>query len=316
MPDKMVSTLTLARLCGVSQGTVDRALHGRPGISGATRERILRAAARHGYRPHPAAREILDGRAHVVQAIFPTVNNLLFMDLMSILAEALERRNLRLQITLCRESADLLNALEDAAARRQTLALVIPPEDGINIPRTLTVHLPVLSLFSPCRNAPFLSPDEETTGADGTQHLFDAGHRKIIFLSSRRRAHAVRVRAAGYRKRMRELGLSPKVLYSEEAVLAQRKQATAIFCHNDWLAIRLMLRLRKEGVAVPEELSVLGIDRGPTLTALFPDLTSMAYPLDALVTAILARLDGEECPVKTRFPVIPGRTVAISQGGV
>ena len=49
----MISSLELARICKVSQGTVDRALHDRPGVSLATKARILAAARRHGYRPHP-----------------------------------------------------------------------------------------------------------------------------------------------------------------------------------------------------------------------------------------------------------------------
>ena len=52
----MISSTGLAKICGVSQGTVDRALHDRPGIGEKTRARILAAVRKHGYQPHPAAR--------------------------------------------------------------------------------------------------------------------------------------------------------------------------------------------------------------------------------------------------------------------
>ncbi len=55
----------IAEVAGVSIGTVDRALHSRPGISAATRQRILRVAKRLNYTPHPAARALSIGRAHL-----------------------------------------------------------------------------------------------------------------------------------------------------------------------------------------------------------------------------------------------------------
>jgi len=55
----------IADMAGVSIGTVDRALHGRSGISEATRQRVLRIAKRLSYRPHPAARILSVGRANL-----------------------------------------------------------------------------------------------------------------------------------------------------------------------------------------------------------------------------------------------------------
>ena len=55
----------IAELAKVSIGTVDRALHGRPGISKATRQKVLRIAKKLNYSPHPAARTLSKGRANV-----------------------------------------------------------------------------------------------------------------------------------------------------------------------------------------------------------------------------------------------------------
>jgi len=67
----MISSLELAELCGVSQGTVDRALHGRGGIAESTRAKILEAARLHGYAPNPAARELMTGQSSVCGAVIP-----------------------------------------------------------------------------------------------------------------------------------------------------------------------------------------------------------------------------------------------------
>ena len=233
------------------------------------------------------------------------------MDLADRLATALEKRNLHLQISLVHSKDGLLSALDDAAARRHSLAIVIPPEDGIVVPAALSRHMPIVSLISPCRNIPFLSPDEEMTGSDGVDYLYKLGHRKIAFLSSRRRAYAITARAAGYRKRMAELGLRPRVLYSADPSSWKKSPPTAIFCHNDWIAIQAIWRMNQSGVAVPGNVSVLGIDHSPTLAALFPDLTTLAYPMDAAISALLARLDGKERSLaSTRFAIVKRGTVA------
>lgn len=290
----MISSLELARICGVSQGTVDRALFGRPGISEATKRKVLQAAAKHGYRPNPAAREILTGGSRIVQAVFPSANNLFFMDLAECLDRALRAKKFHLRIALAGSSVECLAALEDAAARRHAMAVVIPPRDDMVIPRLLARNFPIVSLLSPCRNVPFLSPDEEATGRRGVDLLFQKGHRKIAFLTSRRRAYAISARAEGYRKQMADLGLPPQMLFSPDASAWGRFCPTALFCHNDWIAVQAILALRTAGVAVPAEVSVLGIDHAPTLASLFPDLSSLAYPFDALVSVIVSRLTGEK----------------------
>lgn len=313
----MISTLELARICGVSQGTVDRALHGRAGVSPATRDRVLKEAAARGHRPHPAAREILTGRSPIVQAVLPAANNLFFMDLAERLASALAERGLRLQIAVVRDRETLVEALEDAAARRQRLSIVVPPEDGILLPEALVRDLPMAFLLAPCANpgVPFVGADEERTGRDGVAHLAARGHRRIAFLTSARRTHAVEARASGYRKEMKARKGAPHIFQSDDlAALPEwlrEHRSTALFCHNDWLAARAILALQRRGVAIPGELSVLGIDDSPTLISLFPELSTLAYPVRETIQALLAVLDGKGGrTIPAPFRLVPRGTLA------
>ena len=114
----MISSLELARLCGVSQGTVDRALHDRPGVNADTRQRILDAVAAHGYRPHPGAQELLHGRRVTVGALAPAVTQVFFMDLLHELKTALAVRGLRLSVTPYDGEVEFRDALAEFAARR------------------------------------------------------------------------------------------------------------------------------------------------------------------------------------------------------
>ncbi len=288
----MISSLELARHCGISQGTVDRALHNRPGVSPKTREKILRAAKQLGYRPHPAAREILTGQSTTVGAILPTVNNVFFMDVFNRLGHWFSEQGLRLHFTPVENRLAFLEVLEEFASRRYRLAVVIPPEDNIPVPQNLASALRIVSLISPCRGkgVDFLSPDEAETGRDAVRYLHGQGHRRILHLTYDRPAYAIAARAAGYKAQCREMGLASKVLSFVDADrLAETLRSfrpTALFCHNDWMALRVQLILAAQGMRVPEDISILGVDDSPTLMAVHPGLTTLAYPVEKAVAAI------------------------------
>ena len=316
----MISSLELARECGVSQGTVDRALHDRPGVSPKTKERILQLARQRNYRPHPAAREILTGKSLTVGAILPMVNNVFFMDLFNELGRALAERNLRLQIAMVDSTKAFLETLEDFAARRYRLAVAIPPEDDIVVPKEITDAVPFVSLFGPCRGpgVRFISADEETTGRTAVEYLYHRGHRRILHLSYTRQTYAIGARALGYQKQCEEYGLPTKSLINvNERTLINtmlRFKPTALFCLNDWMALRASVLLTETGLRVPRDVSILGVDNSPTLTAIHPGLTSLAYPITKAVELIMRLLAGNKSQLKLAPYVLVERSTVRKLG--
>lgn len=287
----MISSLKLASLCNVSQATVDRALHGRPGINPETRRRILEAAAAHGYSPNPAAREMMTGESRLVGALVPAINSVFFMDLMTALKEALKAQGLRLLLTPVSDRLEFLSLLDEFAARRMCAAIVVPPEENISVPSHITRAMRLVSLLNPCgnqdQNSLFLAPDEVATGRQAVALLVARGHRRIAHLTFQREALAIRERARGYELAMQELtGEIPFVLRDTAAPaltrLLETYQPTALFCHNDWLALTTIRTLGAIGRHVPQDLSVLGVDGSPTFQELCPGLTSLVYPAPAL----------------------------------
>ncbi|MEI6520443.1 MAG: LacI family DNA-binding transcriptional regulator [bacterium] len=278
----MISSLELAKLCGVSQGTVDRAIHGRPGVSAATRDKILAMAAEHGYRPHPAAKELLSGKSNILGMLVPAMNSVFFMDFMQVVKEACDDFGLRLFISPVADKVEFIEALDDFAARRVRAILAIPPEENIQIPAHLVNSLPIATLISPCENdvVPFFAPNEQFTGVDAAAYLADKGHRRILHVTYHRQACGIIERQAGYVSEMTSRGLQPKVcVFSDLLSTVASYQPTAIFCHNDWLAIRVMRALQENGVSVPGDVSILGVDNSPTFNRFQSDITTMTYPM-------------------------------------
>ncbi len=314
----MISSLELARICGVSQGTVDRALHGRPGIAQATREAILEAAKRHGYAPNPAAREMMTGRNSICGAIIPASSGVFFMDLFEELRQALKRRGLKLLIAPASNAEETLEALRDMAARRVGGIALVPPSDDFEAPLEVTSSANVVALASPCRGrkVSYIAPDEVPTGFDGAAFLWSLGHRKIACLSYARKARAIEERREGYVKFMEGMGAKPEILApaTPESILAfvKGRRPTALLCHNDWLALTALRTLEAHGIKVPGDMSILGVDDSPTFTALCPEMSTMSYPYAAIAEEAAKAMAGEK-PSKARIPkleIVSRRTTA------
>lgn len=310
----MISSLELARICGVSQGTVDRALHDRPGVSQETKMRILHAAEEHGYVANPSMRELLSGKSHLVGAVAPSIASPFFMDLMQATANICVDLGLRLLLTPVADEVDFHAALQEFASRRFRGALVVPPHDGV-----------VLSTPSSFRVATFVGrcegeatraflPDEVHTGRDACQYLVGMGHTRIVHVTYGRRSIAIDDRAEGYKQAMREHGLPAHVNVgtadSELARLVTEIRPTAILCHNDWQALDVIRRFGALGIHVPDDISVMGVDDSPTFSSLYPGITTMHYPMAEVARDaakwLLTGVDPSEVHEAT---IVEGRTV-------
>ena len=318
----MISSLALAKLCGVSQGTVDRALHDRPGISAATRARILAAARQHGYLPNPAVREMLGLAASTtVGAVVPawSLRAPFFMELLSGIAERIAADGLRLSLHLAdADPAGFAAACTEVAARRpRGLAVVLPPT-GLELPASVVRSQKVISLLLPCATPGVINllPDEQAIGAAATGHLLALGHRRIVHLPGPAPGHwATRERLLGYEQAMRAARLEPLVIrgaMEDDLVLPGLRSAaaTAAFCHSDPMALALIRRLRASGLRVPEDLAVMGVDRSPLVAAFAPELASIAFPFAALAAQMAAALMDRPLPPLPAPEVVPGATAA------
>ena len=199
------------------------------------------------------------------------------------------------------------------ASRRVRGIALVPPSDDYQVPQEASASCKVISLASPCAGALYIAPDELRTGYDAAQYLWSLGHRRIVHITYSRDTSAIRKRRQGYERFMEEQGAEHLTLVQadDEAILKLFKTeiATALLCHNDWLALNCIRTLEKDGIKVPAQISVMGVDDSPTFTALFPGLTTMAYPYAAIAKAAASIISGEqEEPIAIPAPELRQRT--------
>ncbi|WP_252891836.1 substrate-binding domain-containing protein [Thermoclostridium stercorarium] len=174
--------------------------------------------------------------------------------------------------------------------------------------------------FYPELSVPYVALDDVKAGYVATEYLIKMGHRNIsgVFPHSNRQAH---LRYLGYVKALTDYGIQmydericwyskenmTQILYGKP-LLDSLKNSTAVFCYNDVTAMMLIDFVRKNGIRVPDDLSVVGVDNSEL--AKFANLTSVAHPAEQLgEAAAKLMLDMIKRNVEGRNILFPPRLV-------
>lgn len=315
MTDRVAKLADVARTAKVSLATVSRFLNNRLSLPEPTAARIRQAIDEHGYQPNRHARSLSRGRSETIGLVLPDIANPYFARL----AAAVEREAARqgYELTLC-ASLDTKERERDYLVRlsRGTVDGIIfvsnHADDGslrdpINASRRAVVILD--EDVAGVRGAKVFS-DNEQGGFLAARHLVEMGHRRIGFFGGPQAMSSTRARLAGVKRAIVESGEPAEVSeayfgpYSPEhgrscaeRFLAGGRQASAILVSSDEIMIGALEILRREGVRVPAELSLIGFDDIAPFVLFDPPLTSIRQPVDAMgrraVDLLIRGLKGE-----------------------
>jgi DNA-binding LacI/PurR family transcriptional regulator len=298
----------VAARAGVSRALVSIVMRDAPGAGAQTRERVRRAADELGYRPDPRAQRLRQHRSRLIGVTF-TVGQEFHADLVDgvyVAAEALGYDVVLSGITPHRDEPRALRTLVDD--RCEGLVLVGPEIPARRL-EELAASTPVVVLARRVRGVDAVRSDDVAGAALGARHLIDLGHRDIVYLGGGRAAGAAE-RLRGYRREIRSANLVEDVraggLTEREgaaaatAMLSEPELPSAVFAFNDRCALGVMDVLIRAGVAVPDEISVLGFDDSPLAGLAHVDLSTVRQDSAGLARAavqrLVSRLDGDAGP--------------------
>jgi LacI family transcriptional regulator, galactose operon repressor len=286
----MVTQVQIARKLGISRQLVTFALAGYPQVAAASRQRILDAAQRMGYRPNPHARALKQERTGIAALWIPDQISTHYTHV----ARALNR--------LARLAGhELIISEVGSAETGQILSHV--PVDGIfavDTAEQARAHLkstdsrvPVISMGAECcETADFVRVDLEAGTQDMMRHLIGSGFRRIVHATFMRQNQPGATRRTGYAKAMMEAGLKPEFLLyplSEQQRAIVRRQIRdfirargrpdAVFCHSDDVAIGLYRGLADLDLRVPGDVALAGCDGIQDTEYLECPLTTLVQPV-------------------------------------
>lgn len=309
----------VARLAGVSQSTVSRVLNEANShipISDETRQRILKAVEKLGYKPNMIARSLRTQRTQMIAVMIGDISNAFYHPIVRAIQDVARAREYDVLIS----NGDHLYENE----LRFVETVLRRPVDGVIMaPHRLTTEdldrfiqrsqLPVVALGAQVQH-PMVDviggTSEGATYEAITWLIREKRHRRIGFMGVVGDMPPGPPRLHGYQRAMAEAGLTvepdfiQKVEFTIEggrramAVFLQQQQPpTAIFACNSLMAIGAIKVAQAEGFRVPEDFSVMGFDDIPEAEIVSPPLTIIARDLPVvghlLADVLFERIDGQ-----------------------
>ena len=285
-PRRAVTQEDVAREVGVSRTLVSFAFRGAPGVSNETREAIFDAAQRLGYRQNAAAADLARKRPSTVGLYLLDLRNEVYADVFHGVREAFEDAPNRLILSVSPTANSLGRAAVDSLIEaRVGIVVAATLLDADADVQELAQTVPVVNVARRVHGVDSVYSDDPAGAEAAVRHLIELGHTRIAHLTGPpHEGHQGRRRS--YERTMSDAGLPPRVVtaqdYTQEAaeravvpLLAGGERPTAIFAHNDELAVGAREAAYGLGLAVPDDLSLIGYDNSRISRLHGIDLTSV-----------------------------------------
>jgi DNA-binding LacI/PurR family transcriptional regulator len=292
-PSRPATVRDVAARAGVSIATVSRAVRGHANVDPGTRRRVEEAARQLGYRPSGVARSLRLRATRTIGLIVTDIENPYFPQIVSAVEDAARERGYSVLLADGRRDPEREIGSLEVLAERQVDGLIIASTalTSRHKARIRDVPCPVVIVNgeSTVAAVPAVVSDNRSGGRLAAEHVLALGHRRLAYLAAPSADHwAVKERIAGARAAIREHAqrrASLAVIVAAEGVeggetaartaLQAEPRTTALICYNDLAAIGAVRGLRGLGLAVPQDVSVVGFDDIEMASYVDPPLTTI-----------------------------------------
>ncbi|WP_049576394.1 LacI family DNA-binding transcriptional regulator [Nonomuraea sp. SBT364] len=314
-PARPVGKVTIAEVAeraGVSKGSVSLAMNDKPGVSAATREKVLRAARELGWLPNQAARSLSSASTQVsnVGLVIARPARLLglepfYMEFISGIESVLAERSHSLLLRLVSDVEEEIGVV-DGWGRSKQIRGSIMVDFTLDDPRVAAaadLRLPLIAVGHPdlTGGLPSVWTDDGAAVAEAVRYLAALGHRRLARVSGPAGLGHSAIRSEAFAKAVSDLNLEPgRVLPTDfsgeqgaratRALLASAQRPTAILYDNDIMAVAGLSVATEMGVSVPAELSLLAWDDSQLCRLTHPPLSAMSHDVFAFGAEVARRL--------------------------
>jgi DNA-binding LacI/PurR family transcriptional regulator len=311
----------IARLAGVSLGTVSHVLNDSAGVREPLRQRVLKAVQSAGYQPSQLARALRRDKTNMIGMIIPDITNPFFPAVVRGAEDVAFSNGYRL--ILCNTDNDHSKELAHLTELRTYLPaglIVIPSNFSDLTTQAESYQLAGTGVVCVDRlpknwSGDTVTADNEAGAYQATRCLIQMGHTKLAAISGPLHLTNAKDRLGGFKRALREskLSLAPEYVqettfdkhggYSKTNILLRLiPRPTAVFAGNDLIAFGALLAIRDAGLRCPEHVSVMGFDDLDLAEMTNPSLSSVSqsgYQLGTTAARLLLdRLEGDDGPAK------------------
>lgn len=284
-PVKRVTVRDVAERAKVSVTTVSYVLNNRGSIGEETRQRVLKAAKKLGYQQNRAAQAMKTGRSNILGLVFPNIVNPFFASLaQSVLLEA-QRKGYQVFLVDTEGSYDNEKRAVQNLMQQGVDGIVVFPVDDSDDFLSGAADVPVVVLDRNVQGVDLVQAEYYAGGQLIADYLQKLGHERFGMLDGPQIVASARARSKGFIDGLKKgtqlawrLEQPYEMSLTQEALDKLDPSITAIVCGNDLIAIATILALRSRGIAVPEQVSVVGFDDILFAGKISPTLTTIRMP--------------------------------------
>jgi len=288
----------VARLAGVGLGTASRVVSGKGSVSKATLEKVRKAIEELDFRPSHAARSLLSGTSQMIGVYIPYLSGTFYTPILQTVYTALRAAGLNMVVAFGVGEGDARQqAIEGIGFLTErgcdgliVMSNALQDEDFVALgpfqSRVVVINHPFASIPEQC-----FTVDHVEGGRLAARTLLEHGHRQIAVIAGRAAAPDNQQRISGFMEELSKAGIDTSRVWMADGDFAPEggwscaeklhKSATpftAVFCANDEMAVGALSYFQQAGVAVPQQVSVLGYDDTHSADFTAPRLTSVHVP--------------------------------------
>lgn len=291
----MATMKDVAELAGVSTATVSRALMNPEKVSSSTRKRVEEAVIESGYCPSSMMRSMKRNESKTLVVIVPDLCDPYFSEIIRGIEEGASARGYLVLLGDSRQQKCRDNTLVNLIYSKQADGMILLGTDlPIDVSKSEQRNLPPMVMaceYAPELELPTVHIDNLTASFEAVNYLAQLGHKRIGEICGPQMAPLSSFRSQGYQQALRRAGLNIDLTNSVEGdftfesgaaalkkLMSEGTPPTAIFCHNDIMAIGAIKEAKKMGLRVPQDLSIVGFDDIQFSEYCDPPLTTVSQP--------------------------------------
>ena len=277
----------VAARAGVSVATVSRVLNRKDLVREDTTREVLAAAKSLRYVPNIAARSLSIRRTNTIGIVLPDVHGEFFSEVIRGIDVDARGEGYHILVSGSHsDSNEMLAVIEAMRGRVDGLIVMAPDIPAPALREQLAIDMPLVLLNAADEEHDGITIDNYGGARSMMQHLASLGHQQIAFVKGPASNADARERLRGYRHAMR--AISNSVICELDGDFTEKSghdaglkaatmdpRPTAIFAANDSMAVGVLSAMAERGIAVPDQMSVVGFDDIPIAHYVAPPLTTI-----------------------------------------
>ncbi len=281
MMGKRVTIKDVARMANASVSAVSMTLNNRPGIGNEKRQKIIEIARENGYRPSLVARALVNKRSYIIGLIINDISDHFFAELAKGVEDTAKKYGY--STILCTTNGNLKTQkeyfviLHSRGVDGIIISTVVAEDPHIEflidekIPFVCINRIPLIPSVE--KKTEYIIMDNYSAGYKGIEHLWKLGHDKIAIITGTLNASNAIDSLKGSKAALKKFGIKIPQRYIKEGRYSQREAflvaerlmrskspPTAIFAHDDNMALGAREAVLRLGLTIPRDISLMGID--------------------------------------------------------